>query len=215
MRGVISMPYLREVGDWRLEVGLRLRTFRPPTSSFLLPASRPLLPQDGHDHYVHRPALAEAVGTEQPLPHEAALLIAVDASHVIFVHLEIHATKAQLIEAVAQHPPYGVRAVAAVPELLLADGDAQCGAALPLVDRVQPQVADGLPFPRLDAPEHAAGVLAHLVIPLPLRLQRKLGLVRYGQPAAHVRVVEPAHEQRQVFLPRRPQAHSLPRQNAL
>src|SRR3990170_2205794 len=152
---------------------------------------------------------------QQPFPYEAALLVAADAANVVLIGLQDDATQAQLVEGVAQHPPYGLGAVASTPEVLLADGDAQRGAAVGLLDAVQPQVADRLPVLRLDAPDDRRRIGAGLVVPFPLGLQGELRRLRLSQPVADFSVVEPADEEGQVQFLNGPQAHSFPLQDAL
>src|SRR3989337_36155 len=91
-----------------------------------------VLAQDGHHEAVHGLPEAEAMAPQQPFPYEAALLVAADAAKVVLIGLQHDASQPHLLEGVAQHLPHGLGAVAAAPEVLLADGDAQCGAAVGL-----------------------------------------------------------------------------------
>src|SRR3989304_5855675 len=88
-------------------------------------AGAELVGEEGHDDGVPVAAVGVAVLAQAARLDEAALAVAGDGAGVALVRVEHDATEVHLVEGEAKEGEDGVRAVAAAPEVLVADHDAE------------------------------------------------------------------------------------------
>src|SRR5687768_15138191 len=171
-----------------------------PLTSYSAPAS--VHPQFAFEqaHHVHVVVLAELVHglALRHLELEANLLVDVKAAGVVRIHIELNSVEIHHLESKAAQGPHGIGSIAAIPESLFANGDAENCAATLRAGVLQAAAANHLTVERLDSKADMGVVwVRHVFDEFALCLVGKR--VAQGEVLSHGRIVEPAVQERLVF----------------
>src|SRR5688500_4242175 len=150
----------------------------------------PLVTEQRHDVAVGEAPVLVAVMAQRPLVDEAGLLVRASGTPVLGPHLETDALQAQGREAEVDQRIHGIGAVSPAPLLLLADEDAELGAAVEPIHLEEQRLADRT---LVLAQADDVGVLAvHLLVADPLLDLRQAQGKREAGQGGDVRVGSPA-----------------------
>ena len=187
---------------------------------FSLPAARagvPLAAQNGIEQHVFVAAVAVLGLAHHALALVAAALVNLDGAHIAGVHAQVEPVEVEGGERVAQHGFGDVGAVSLVPLGLVADQNAELGAALAPVQVEQAGVADVQPpAPLWNLHRERllfSRALQHPLVPGAFMVHREAHVA--FQVAAHFGVREPLHETRQILALKRPEPDGFSENHSL